>query len=515
MNDFTLSDIYIGCADGVKEAASTEYDFTDLFYTGNSKYEEIVKNNNYIISGRKGTGKTILAKYLEKMQVNKNIFLKSKYINLTEDIKQHEFIERNYGEIKDDEYMLFPKYYMLKVFSEVVLKEKIGFFKYLKYGEGNLITKVIDFIKYKNYKKKLKLFTSERYPDGNYIGNSYETEVVIGSEATSTLGNDIANVKGGHREQQSKKQHRSVKNFSFVLDKYEKYVLSCMKVCQIMLIFDDIDDIKIYIKEQEKVKKFLIGFIKTVDKMNLKISKLNKNNKCIIIMRDDILDSLNALDSNLNKIIVDSSVNLDWIGNNQTSMLIEMICHKIKKANEKFSNLKEKDILHIFFGNSKGKNNAISKIIERGFGRPRDIILYLNTIINNNKKEKNITFRMVKDAETEYSNKFWNEIKNELSFYHSEEYVEEILKLLSSIGKPSFLYNELELYFKNHRGYYSKILDIHELVDELYKFGIIGNLTMKNGKKKVFFYYRKDGKRHFDIDEGISIHYGLKKIFNI
>lgn len=514
MNDFTLSDIYIGCADGGKEAASTKYDFTDLFYTGNSKYEEIAKSNNYIISGRKGTGKTILAKYLEKMQVNKNIFLKSKYINLTDDIKQHEFIERNYGEIKDDEYMLFPKYYILKVFSEVVLKEKIGFFKYLEYGEGNLIAKVVDFIKYKNYKKKLKSFTSERYPDGNYIGNLYETEVVIGSEAMSTLGIDIANVKGGHRKQQSKKQHSSVKNFSFVLDKCEKYVLSCMKVCQIMLIFDDIDDIKIYIKEQEKVKKFLIGFIKTVDKINLKISELNKNNKCIIIIRDDILDSLNALDSNLNKIIVDSSVNLDWIGNNQTSMLIDMICHKIKKSNKKFSELDEKDILKLFIP-VKGGKDMLSKIIERGFGRPRDVILYLSTIINNNKKEKNITFKMLKDAEAEYSNKFWNEIKNELSFYHSETYIDEILKLLSSMGKPVFKYSELENYFESHRDNYKEIDDVRSLVDELYKFGIIGNQTQKNGVSKYFFYYRKDGKLYFDIDENVSIHYGLRKIFNI
>ena len=69
MSNFTLDDIYIGCTDGVKEAASKKYNFTDLFYTGNCKYEEITKSNNYIISGRKGTGKTILAKYLEKMQV--------------------------------------------------------------------------------------------------------------------------------------------------------------------------------------------------------------------------------------------------------------------------------------------------------------------------------------------------------------------------------------------------------------------------------------------------------------
>lgn len=514
MSNFTLDDIYIGCTDGVKEAASKKYNFTDLFYTGNCKYEEITKSNNYIISGRKGTGKTILAKYLEKMQVDKNIFLKSKYINLTDDIKQHEFIERSYGEIEPDEYILFPKYYILKTFSEIIVEKRVSFWRYIINRKVKSKNKIKNYIRYCINRKKLKNFLSKRYPTGNYVDCIYETENSITNENSYSAGNGKFKVDGSSKSYKSKKSHISVKKFSAILDEYERYVYNCMRVCHIMLIFDDIDDIKIYIKEQEKVKKFLIGLIKIVDKINLKISELNQDNKCIIIIRDDILDSLNTLDSNLNKIISDSSVNLDWVGNNQTSMLLEMICHKIKKANEKFSNLKEKEILYRFFGHDKD-NSVISKIIERGFGRPRDIILYLKTIINNNKKEKTITFKMVKDAETEYSSKFWNEIKNELSFYHSEEYIEEILKLLSSIGKPSFSYNELELYFENHREYYPEISDIRALVDELYKFGIIGNLTAKKNRKKVFFYYRKDGKRYFDIDEDILIHNGLRKIFNI
>ena len=60
MDVIKLKDIFIGYADGETEANSQEHNFLDLFYTGNSKYEEICKINSFIISGRKGTGKTIL-----------------------------------------------------------------------------------------------------------------------------------------------------------------------------------------------------------------------------------------------------------------------------------------------------------------------------------------------------------------------------------------------------------------------------------------------------------------------
>jgi len=59
-----LRDINIGQVSG--EYESKNPDFEDLFYMGNKKYEELSKPEKFIIRGRKGTGKTILAYYLKK-----------------------------------------------------------------------------------------------------------------------------------------------------------------------------------------------------------------------------------------------------------------------------------------------------------------------------------------------------------------------------------------------------------------------------------------------------------------
>lgn len=71
-----LKDLFIGNIDGETEAARN--DFEQLFYTKNSKFDEIMLPGKFIISGRKGTGKTILAQYIyKKINERKKITAKS------------------------------------------------------------------------------------------------------------------------------------------------------------------------------------------------------------------------------------------------------------------------------------------------------------------------------------------------------------------------------------------------------------------------------------------------------
>ena len=64
--NFNLDDIYIGKADD--ESESTNSKFMDMFYTGNNKVKELIDKSKFIISGRKGTGKTVLARYFLKKE---------------------------------------------------------------------------------------------------------------------------------------------------------------------------------------------------------------------------------------------------------------------------------------------------------------------------------------------------------------------------------------------------------------------------------------------------------------
>ena len=87
-----LKDLCLGFADGDTE--SSKDNFKDLFYTGNNKYDEITDNEmKFIISGQKGTGKTILGRYLEETYKEKGIECK---IFNKNDITLIKLIEKKY-----------------------------------------------------------------------------------------------------------------------------------------------------------------------------------------------------------------------------------------------------------------------------------------------------------------------------------------------------------------------------------------------------------------------------------
>ena len=73
-----LKNIFVGDPDGLLEARQDK--FANYFYNKNKKYEELKENKNkFIVTGRKGTGKTLLAKYYEKQVQNEGIV--SEYID--------------------------------------------------------------------------------------------------------------------------------------------------------------------------------------------------------------------------------------------------------------------------------------------------------------------------------------------------------------------------------------------------------------------------------------------------
>ena len=66
-DNIILSDIFIGNPDGLSEARNKKFD--TLFYNKNNKYQLLQADpSKFIITGRKGTGKTLLGKYYEKRQ---------------------------------------------------------------------------------------------------------------------------------------------------------------------------------------------------------------------------------------------------------------------------------------------------------------------------------------------------------------------------------------------------------------------------------------------------------------
>ncbi len=508
MREYKLSDIYIGQADG--ETESNNDKFIDMFYTGNNKCEELNQDSKYIITGRKGTGKTVLAKYYLYEQSKNNGLLVSKYGNL-KDLSLHELIE--FGDISLSRKIMFnfQQFYIFKEIACMLIQNK----KSLREFKFN----PIKYVKYRVRQNTLEKFYNEKY-------NNNIHEIITGTESSS---NEIQTSLKGRDAGVDAKSINSVystkkeKEFYKIVDTIKHYVFDVLKYINILFIIDDFDDY--FIDDKDKTLRFLIDFTINVKEINDFLYKISKNNRCIILLRDDVIDKFATQDSNIQKILIDSTVKLNWIEGSNQMELKKMICNKILNSNKEFKNMSISDVEKLFFpidkhartkGRKKHSKGFFNSVIELGFGRPRDVIVLLNIIKNKNPNNNHFTYFMINDALLDYSKHFIDELKNELSFHYDPSFIKTIFQVLTDFKKRFFNKEELELFLNTNE--YNIQIDLETFINLLYKQGIIGYFIPKGKASKNGFYtwrYYSNATEDVDLNAHYSIHKGLRKGLNI
>lgn len=81
-----------------------------------------------------------------------------------------------------------------------------------------------------------------------------------------------------------------------------------------------------------------------------------------------------------------------------------------------------------------------------------------------------------------------------------------------------FTYVDLEGYFEERTSHYQSITSLKEVLELLYKLGVIGN-SWKKGRKgarpNFSWGYREDSNEKLDIEKSMSVHFGLRNYFNM
>lgn len=509
-----LENLYLGCADGDDE--SNKEDFLDLFYTGNNKYDEITNDSmKFIIYGQKGTGKTILGRYIEKKCKSSGVYCK---ICNKNDITLSKIIENGGNVLRLDESVQFFKwaiyYQIYKVIKDVKLDYKIKINKdfYKKYKKLNECKKA---------RKKLKDLFEDRYKNGNYelLDFCNNNENSMSGEIAADV--DIAlKPKAKYENKFSQNTKYVRKEFYKVIEELEVYILKCLEVLNVVIILDDLDELEICLDNDKWSTGILNKLIEAIKDVNILFSQRKLSpSKCILLIRSDIIEELNKRSTNMNKIISDNCVELYWITkenqNPEKHMLMEMILNKIKGSCQQYKNLDNKALYQILFPEVIGGKTAISYMINNSFGRPRDIICYLNIIKRKCRKDTAFRATMFKECMREYSEAFLKELYNSMKIHIDLYKTEEYLNLLRDFGRNTFYYNELLKYYNEHKSNYKNIEDLESCLKTLYKFGVIGN-SRKNGKNGPVYSwgYRKDGNPNINLELKLSIHYGLRKALN-
>lgn len=506
--DIKLSEIFIGKANGLEEAE--EQRFENLFYTGNKKYQQLVDNEDkFIISGRKGTGKTILAKYYEKEMNRSGIITE---MITTREVVLKLFLEKGSEELEKREIELFIEYVILTEFARILIKNKIKF----------LNIKNI-FSSYKIWRKLTNLedLVKNRFETDNFRLTSYSSGNQETYNCSTGLTNEIGNASAGAGIADTVEFNYTRSPYYQLIETIKEDLEYLLKYVPVNIIFDDLDEFDDRIDGNSNFTKFLRVFIEKAHQINVSFRRNgNKNCRVIILLRSDIIKVLNSASSNLNKTMADCEIRLNWIkkvGSGKLHPLMDLLATKIKNSNSKLNALNNDEIIEMFFPEKINGVPVIDHMLNSSFGRPRDVINMLNIIKYEYPDDTYFKANQFKETQLEYSIKFIDELRNEMASYYESEKIEECFNIIKRVGKKSFWLSDVEQVFNDNNAKWKWFSNPKELLDIAYEFGIVGNCWPKPGapqtkiKYNFSWKYREDGFDNPDYNKKFFLHLALRK----
>ena len=515
VENISFKDFYIGTPDGETEAKNEK--FEELFYDSNNKYRELIeKPSNYIILGSKGSGKTYLANYIckkvKKGQVRRIINSQDFWIDRLSNVSVE---QENSGYI----YALC-KWFLLDKISKVILEPANLLDKIWPWSPKH---KLADFVK--QYDNEVTFKAMKSITTGCKVkekGNSTSDSLNLEMHSININSNSAKTSKFSRSKTTSIESER--KPFFELIRSYERLVLKAISSKKdIILIFDDLDELDKKLIKNPSDNDIIINLIKLAKFYNNEFRVKNKKIRLILLVRTDIIDKLQSYDTNLSKIKSSCAVELYWLTNKENEPheqpLMSMVLHKIKASCPKLSSFSNRELYSKLFPEKIDNKRPIDYLLDNSFGRPRDIISFLNHVIRMYPDNVCFTAASIKGARKFYSSDFYDELLNEVYFHQPPEYTLECFKLISSLKDTSFEYSKINNHFEENFSLYPAISDLNSALEFLYKIGVIGNVwTVKRGQQKKLYSswsYKKDSMNEIDLTKKFTIHYALRKKFSL
>ena len=482
-----IGDLFVGYNDGKKEAAYRE-NFENYYFNYGRIYDKVLGKDKFLILGRKGTGKTLLAEYMKKQALLKGGWLCE--ICSCRNFRFQELFALKTRDVKPNEYAAIWEWLLLIKLGELVIRDVNA-----KYES---VTAIRNF--FKNYFFGTKL-------DMNKV-----IEVTKKKSISASLFGKLFGAKG---ESEINSKENQCNYLDYLLEFKEK-IFSALSTstARYDLILDELDD---QFRNEELYKSNIISLIKTIDKLNGEFIECGLDVKFLAILRSDIFYILN--DADLNKIEQDNSIKINWgSASDSNSPLVNMILVKIKQSMvaKEEEELELKEISKKLFSEKikvKDKRyDMLSFMLSRTYLRPRDLITFLKCIIDINPQEEKFTAKNLKTAEKEYSEYLIKEIKNEMHGHIDEKIITQSIMLLRQFKRQCFSFEELKEYYLQNKKLYPD-LDLEVAMKYLFEFGVVGNNWRDRGKRYFTWSYRENTA--IDFNKNFNIHLGLRKALNI
>lgn len=434
---------------------------------------------SYVI-GRKGTGKTAIAKFL-KSHVSYDFF--------AQDISLKNFPFNELYSLKDaayanpNEYITIWKFIIYMEILSLMKKNQALSSEFRKAIESILPRKPTQ-----GFSRRIKNITSNAFNlNANILSYSqdseYLTEELSWSEKVNVLEDLIVNN----------------------IDNYKYFI-----------IFDELDEDYSYQSSVEPTGEYLnliSGLFKAVQYIKSLAFDLKLKIHPVIFLRDDIYSLIQDNDKNKWS---DLEVNLSWTRNS----IQPLLAHRLSRAFDQNSKPENHNFAYIWgevfskepilYGKNRAKEITIYDWLTReSLLRPRDYIKYIQLCAKKvyESNYSHIYPNTVTTQDILYSRYFRGELTDEVHSLIPE--IDKIFDIFSKIGKAHLNISDFKTIYESYVEQ-GKLEDKNYIfiLEVLFNFSIIGNF-MKGSNKEVFRYINPEASLNFD--QPIIVHRGLNK----
>lgn len=476
---YRLGEMFIGYNDGKKEASYRD-DFELYYFNYNRNIEKILEKDKFLLLGKKGTGKSLLAEYIKKMSLQSHDWFCE-----TSSYKQfnfHELTQLKSRDIMPNEYIAIWEWIILIEVARLCLKdESID-------GE---------------YKKSLEEFLT-----GNFISLKLDmnkvVEITKRGNINGTFLSKLVNFSGQYGKD-VKYTHGTYLDYLEDLRNVVLFTLKSSK-SKFTILFDELDD---KFRNEDIYKSNIISLIKVADRLNTLFNEEKTETKIILLLRTDIFYILN--DPDLNKVEQDNSVKLDW-GNtvNFHSPLFKMLFTKIRQSIQQVRDIDDETLFNTLFPQKINYRSPDEFILGRTYFRPRDLVTYLNLIIDEYPDTTYFGWKGFVELEKKYSEYLFKEVKNELYGHLSDVEINESFLLLKQFKKTEFTFEEIRDYYSKRKAIYTNIV-LEKTLKYLFDFSVLGNTWMHERLHRQFYSWAYRENAEVDYDKKFVVHLGLRK----
>ena len=453
-----------------------KFDHLDRYFLDTGVVDRIYSRDKSIVIGRKGTGKTAIAYYIDRQcaadysRFSSILSFKDIPVALLEQFEDTEHKLSN-------RFVLLWRYIFLIEIAKLLLQDNS-----VTSSELEPLKTFID----------LNFPTLKRSPR-EYLKATIESKFkvnfqVVGAERTRKIEESVVNL------------------LSFV-ENLEEVLLRVVPLANTFLVFaDELDDIY---EDTPDYYNIVTAMFKAGMDLNARFRQAHKKVNIVMLLRSDIYENIKYSDKNKWS---DMTEHLSWMPRPNTKyyeiQLFRLINLRLG-ASLKHEVRADEDYWRVVFASKPvvGRVQAFNYILTRTFFRPRDIIQFTKQALATAVHEgtKTVTPAMIRKCEYDYSIWFRDELADELRTRVPT--IDAVFDALKRHRSASFLAQDINSYLQRS-GVVSSRWTTTEILRQLYNFSVIGMFETRTSTSPIFKY--KSPRLEFRPKTRLSIHYGLR-----